>query len=74
MKAKKLKIILALKEENTLYKRAIGDLLIMAQAKKPQGSFDYELKDECLFFLFKELNQLFRKDKGQSIKVKISKI
>ena len=65
MDAETLKIILELKEENVLYKRAIGDLFLMINGKKKFQTIEYPMKDVCLSFLFDYVERLFQEKSEQ---------
>lgn len=66
MKSKKLKIVLALNEENTLYKRAIGDMLLMLVTGKPITIPRYAIKDEDVHLLFRQIYNLLNDKKTDS--------
>lgn len=58
MTADTLNIVLQLKEENTLYKRAIGDMLFMVATGRPIVVPKYDLQDEDVHLLFRQLYNL----------------
>ena len=64
MDAETLKIILELKEENTLYKMAMGDILLMLKGKKKFQIMQYPMINDDFSFIFNRIDTLF-KEKGE---------
>ena len=59
MDSESLKIILELKEENTLYKRVIGEMLLIVNRGEAPLSMEYNIKDDALHFLYSRLVERF---------------
>jgi hypothetical protein len=49
---KSLKHILGLQRKNTLYERAISDILLILLRKKFHNTLEYDLDDESLHWVF----------------------